>query len=408
MPAYAYSARSAAGELVHGTLESIDLAAAAQQLIGSGVTPVDIKPTVGKAAGTSTPNPHLFGDKVRPVDLLLFTRQLGTLLKSGVPILQALAGLQQSATNPAFARALQDVREGLESGNDFSTALSKHGEAFSTFYVSMIRVGESTGRMEEVLARLHEHIEFEQFMRNQVKTALRYPAFVIAAMAGAITVINLMVIPAFAKVFKGFNTELPFVTKLLIASSDFMVNWWWLIALSLVAAVLGFRAWVGTPPGRLAWDQYKMRTPIAGPIIMKATLARFCRSFALATRSGVPIIVGLGLVARTVDNEYVGARVADMRDGVSRGESVLRTAAASGVFTPVALQMISVGEESGALDDLTEDVAEMYQREVEYELKSLSAQIEPILIVALGILVLILALGVFLPMWDLSQAMMKR
>jgi len=408
MPAFAYSGRSAAGELVQGTLDSIDISAAASQLLGTGVTPVDIRPA---AAATASPVPAAggwFREKVRPIDLQLFTRQLYTLLKSGVPILQALAGLQQSTTNTAFKSVLQNVRESLESGHDLSSALASETPHFSPFYVAMVRVGESTGRMEEVLDRLHAHLEFEQFMRNQVKTAVRYPIFVLLAMTAALVVINLFVIPAFAKVFKGFNAKLPFLTEALIGMSDFMLAWWWLLGLAGIGAIYAFRAWVGSARGRYDWDRLKMRIPVAGKIVLKATLARFARSFALAMRSGVPVISGLSLVARTVDNEFVATRVEKMREGVERGESVLRTAAGAGVFTPVALQMIAVGEESGALDQLTEDVAEMYQREVEYELKTLSAQIEPILIVALGIMVLILALGVFLPMWDLSQAMIKR
>jgi MSHA biogenesis protein MshG len=217
-----------------------------------------------------------------------------------------------------------------------------------------------------------------------------------------------MVVPAFAKVFASFHTELPLLTKVLIASSNFMVDWWWGIAVGAAGGAFAWRGWLATAEGRLTWDRWKLRIPIAGKIILKATLSRFARSFALAARSGVPVISGLGLVARTVDNEHIGARIERMREGVSRGESVLRTAHAAGVFTPVALQMIAVGEESGALDQLIEDVADMYQRDVQYELKTLSAQLEPILITMLGVMVLILALGVFLPMWDLSQAMFRR
>lgn len=408
MPAYAYSARDPGGTLVRGTVEGTDLSAAASLLIGRGIHPLEIVPAGGETAQSGGAAPSLFADRIAPVDLMLFTRQLCTLLKSGVPILQALAGLQQSATSPAFARVLERVRESLASGHDLSSALGREAPVFSPFFVSMVRVGESTGRMDEVLARLYQHLEFEQYMRSQVKSALRYPSFVGVAILGAIAVINLMVVPAFAKVFKGFNAELPIFTRILIASSDFMLGWWWFIGLAVAGAVFAWRSWVATPRGRLLWDGWKLRIPIAGGIVLKATLARLARSFALAARSGVPVVSALGLVARTVDNEHVAARVERMREGVSRGESVLRTAHAAGVFTPVALQMIAVGEESGALDQLVEDVADLYQNDVQYQLKTLSAQLEPILITMLGVMVLVLALGVFLPMWDLSQAMFKR
>jgi len=408
MPAFAYSARDVGGSLVRGTIEGPDMSTAASLLMGRGVFPVEIVPADGARPREAGAPLRLFADKVAQVDLMLFTKQLCTLLKSGVPILQALGGLQQSAVNPAFVNVLERVRESLASGHELSAALGREGAVFSQFYVAMVRVGESTGRLDEVLSRLHEHLEFEQYMRNQVKSALRYPTFVSVAMLAAIAVINLMVVPSFAKVFKSFNAELPFLTRVLIATSDFMLAWWWFIALAAAGAALAWRAWLATTEGRMLWDRHKLRIPIAGSIVLKATIARFARSFALAARSGVPLVSGLSLVARTVDNEYVGSRIERMREGVSRGESVLRTAHAAGVFTPVALQMIAVGEESGALDQLVEDVADMYQNDVQYALKTLSTQLEPILITMLGVMVLILALGVFLPMWDLSQAMFRR
>jgi len=255
-----------------------------------------------------------------------------------------------------------------------------------------------------VFLRLFNHLEFEQFMREQVKAAIRYPSFVVGAMALAIVIINIFVIPAFAKIYQGFKTELPLITKGLIAFSNFMVDYWPLMLGALVAAVFAFRSYVRTESGRLEWDRFKLKIPVAGKIVLKATLARFARSFSLAIRSGVPAVQALVMVAHTVDNEYVAGRIDGMRDGVERGENILRTATAAGIFTPIVLQMVAVGEESGALDDMMAEVADMYQREVEYELKTLSSQIEPILIVALGGLVLLLALGVFLPMWDLGSA----
>jgi MSHA biogenesis protein MshG len=204
------------------------------------------------------------------------------------------------------------------------------------------------------------------------------------------------------------HAKLPLITQLLIDFSNFMLASWPLLLLGAAAAYFGFRYWIRQPNGKLVWHGLKLRIPIAGKIILKATLARFSRSFALASRSGVPIVPALTTVAQTVDNEFIAKKILEMREGVERGESLLRTAAASHVFTPVVLQMIAVGEESGSLDDLMQEIADMYQREVEYELKTLSSQIEPVLIVGLGVLVLILALGVFLPIWDLGSNMMKR
>ena len=408
MAYFSYRGRNSAGDLVQGVLEGADTGAVATQLFGSGITPVEI----GKAANPGEDSvqsllARFTKRRVEPAELLLFSRQMYALLKAGVPIMRALAGLQESATNPTFREVLQQIRESLDNGRPLSASMQRTG-VFSSFYIAMVYVGETTGMLEDIFLRLYNHLEFQEFMRNQVKSALRYPIFVIVAMAIAIVVINLFVIPAFAKVYAGFHAQLPLLTRMLIAFSEFMVAAWWMLALMLAAAIFAFRSYISTEYGRYRWDRTKMRLPIAGKIVLKATLARFARSFSLSIRSGVPIIQGLTLVAQTVDNAFLARQIEKMREGVERGESVLRTASHAAIFTPVVLQMVMVGEESGALDDMMEEIADIYQREVEYELKTLGAQIEPILIICLGVLVLILALGVFLPIWDLGQAAIKR
>ena len=408
MAYFSYRGRNATGELVQGVLEGADSGAVATQLFGSGITPVEIG-TARKPSGDSARSllARFTRRRVEQTELLLFSRQMYALLKAGVPIMRALAGLQESATNASFEEVLRDIRESLDNGRPLSTSMQRTG-VFSPFYIAMVYVGETTGMLEEIFLRLNNHLEFQEFMRNQVKSALRYPLFVMVAMMVAIVVINLFVIPAFAKVYAGFHAQLPLLTRMLIGFSEFMVATWWVLGLILVAVIFGFRSYISTESGRYQWDRTKMRLPVAGKIVLKATLARFARSFALSTRSGVPIIQGLTLVAQTVDNAFLARQIEKMREGVERGESVLRTASHAGIFTPVVLQMVMVGEESGALDDMMQEIADIYQREVEYELKTLGAQIEPILIICLGVLVLILALGVFLPIWDLGQAAMKR
>ena len=411
MPFFAYKGRNARGELMQGVLEGADSGAVADQLFGTGVTPLEITPTTRKATtGTGAAGAgeglwaRLTRKKVTSIDVQLFSRQIYTLLKSGVPIMRGLAGLQESATNKSFARVLQDLRESLDAGRELSTAMRRHTECFTPFYLSMVRVGEMTGRLEDVFLRLFDHLEFDRDMRDRVKTAMRYPTFVIVAMIAAMIIVNVFVIPQFVNVFKTFHAELPLMTRILIATSRFTVDYWPVLAGAALAAFFGFRAWTRTVSGRLAWDRYKLRFPIAGKIIHKATMARFARSFALSIRSGVPIVQALTVVSQTADNAYLTLRIEQMRDGVERGESILRTATNAHVFTPVVLQMIAVGEESGSLDDLMDEIAQMYEREVDYELKTLSSQIEPILITFLGVMVLVLALGIFLPIWDLGKA----
>lgn len=413
MPVFSYKGRSnRGGELVQGTLEGADSGVIADQLLNTGITPTEIKLSHG-ARTTKTSKLTIWQRlnqerSVDPLELMLFSRQMYTLLKSGVPIMRALAGLQESSQNPIFTAMLQDLRESLDSGRELSTAMRRHPKVFSLFYVSMVQVGEMTGMLDQTFLRLYEHLEFEKDMRERIKGAVRYPMFVVIAMAIAIVIVNIFVIPAFAKVFEGFHAELPLMTKLLMGFSNFMVNYWALLLAGLIGAVVAFRAWINTPDGRYKWDRYKFQLPIAGKIILKGTLARFARSLALSFKSGIPIVQGLNTVGMVVDNEYMRSKIEQMRDGVERGESILRTAHATGVFNPTVMQMIAVGEETGDLDGLMFEVAGMYEREVEYEVKTLSSQIEPIMIVMLGGLVLILALGIFLPMWDLGKAALHK
>ncbi len=409
MPFFAYKARNARGELLQGVLESPDSSAVADQLFNTGITPIEIVATKKPAVdGEGNWLARLMEEKVRSIDVQLFSRQLYTLLKAGVPIMRGLAGLQESSINKSFGRVLKDIRESLDSGRELSAAMRRHPDIFSPFYLNMVRVGETTGRLEEIFLRLFDHLEFERDMRARVRSALRYPMFVVIAMTIAVSVINLFVIPAFAKVYAGFNAELPLMTRILINTSSFTVRFWPLILALVAGAAVAFKLYIATPDGRYRWDKAKLRFPIVGKIILKAALARFARSFSLAGKSGVPIVQGLNVVAQTVDNVYIAGRIEQMRDGVERGESILRTAVTTGVFTPVVLQMVAVGEETGELDDLMDEIAEMYEREVDYELKTLSSQIEPILIVGLAILVLILALGVFLPIWDLGKVALHK
>jgi len=404
VPHYAYTGRDERGQMVEGELEGADSSVIAGQLISQGVTPIEITAAATPEEAGQGLLERLTEKKFTQTDVLLFSRQMNTLLKAGVPIMSALRGLEGSGENKSLARVMHELREGLESGQELSTCMSRQPKAFDPFYVAMIRVGEFTGTLQEVFLRLFHHLEFEKFMREQVRSAVRYPSFVIITMMVAVMIVNIFVIPTFAKAYAGFKAELPAITKGLIAFSNFTVAYWWLLLGLLVVLAIGFRLYINSKRGRIAWDEFKLRIPIAGPIILNATLARFARSFALAVRSGVPAVQALTIVAGTVDNAHMGRKIEVMREGVERGETIRRTAVAAGIFTPMVLQMLAVGEESGELDEMMSEIAELYQREVEYSLKNLASQIEPVLIIALGVLVLLLALGVFLPIWDLGTA----
>jgi MSHA biogenesis protein MshG len=409
MATYDWRGRNNRGEAVSGQLEAMTESGVADQLMSIGVAPVHI--ALAKTVEAKEKKDPLAFLTARPVDVddvLIFSRQMYTLNKAGVPILRAFAGLEASANKPAMVDLLKDIRSSLDQGRELSAALARHVALFGNFYISMIRVGEMTGRLTEVFLRLNEHMEFERDVRERIKQATRYPTFVILAMAAAIVILNIFVIPVFAKVFAGFNTELPLITRGLLGFSNWMINWWPLLIAGGIGAAVAVRAYLRTPQGRYKWDARKLTLPIIGDIILKATLARFARSFALSSQSGVPLVQALTVVAQTVDNAFIGARIEQMRDGIERGESISRCAAATGVFTPVVLQMINVGEETGELDNLLFEIAGMYERETDYNIKGLSAAIEPILLAVIGALVLLLALGVFLPLWNMGQAAMGK
>jgi MSHA biogenesis protein MshG len=409
MAVYTWRGRNNRGEAVTGQLEAMTEGGVADQLLSIGVAPVHIGLAV-TAGDKDTENwfSKQFRKQVDEEDIMVFSRQMYTLNKAGVPILRAFAGLQASAVKPAMVDLLKDIRSSLDQGRELSAALARHMKYFGGFYVSMIKVGEMTGKLTEVFARLTEHMEFERDVRERIKQAMRYPTFVIIAMAVAVVILNLFVIPVFAKVFEGFHAELPLVTRGLLGFSNWMKDWWpFLIAVTIGAGV-AIRVYLRTTEGRYRWDARKLKLPIIGDIILKATLARFARSFALSSQAGVPLVQALTVVALTVDNAYIGSRIEQMRDGIERGESISRCATATGVFTPVVLQMINVGEETGELDSLLFEIAAMYERETDYAIKGLSAAIEPILLTVIAALVLLLALGVFLPLWNMGSAAMGR
>ena len=410
MAAFVYQGRNDNREAVTGTLDGESTSDVARQLAALGIAATDVrlKPVEQIAHAGPSWFEKLNRQAITEDDIILFSRQMYTLQKAGVPILRAFAGLQESTANRRFAEVIGDIRASLDQGRELSAAIVLHPDIFSPFYVAMIRVGEISGRLAEVFDRLFIHLEFEKDVRGQIKAALRYPSFVLIAVAIALVIINIFVIPVFAGVFAGFGSKLPLMTRILITSSDFMVNWWPLLALFAGGIFFAIRAYLSTPLGRYNWDKWKLQLPIAGDIVLKATLARFARSFSLSSQSGIPVLQGLSVVSRTVDNAYIARHIENMREGIERGDSLLRCAAATGVFTPVVLQMIAVGEETGEIDSLLGEIAGMYERETAYAIKGLSAKIEPILLVVMAGLVLVLALGVFLPMWSLGQAAMGR
>lgn len=408
MPLFQYKGRNQRGEAVRGHLEAASSDAVAAQLMNSGVIPIDIGIAQVREDILGALKARLAANTpITLTDLSLFSRQMYTLLKAGVPIMQALRGLRDSTQNPALAKVIIGISESLDTGLDLTSAMRRHPQVFSSLYVNMVQVGETTGSLQEVFLQLAVYLEREKDTRDRIKSATRYPIFVVAAIFIAIFIINLFVIPTFAKVYAGFKIELPLATKILIATSNFTVAYWPVIILAVITAIFSIRYYIRTPEGRYRWHKMKLGIPVVGKVIYKATLGRFSRAIAVMMKSGVPLVQGMTVVSRAVDNDYISDRIVQMRDGIERGETIARTAAATGMFPPLVIQMISVGEDTGSVDELMFNVADYYEREVDYDIDNLSTALQPILIVFLSIMVFILALGVFLPMWDLVQVARK-
>lgn len=403
MPLFAYKGRNARGSLIQGEIDADKIDSVASQLFNIGVTPIDIKEQkTGTDSDISLSN-YLQRKKPSLDDMILFSRQMYTLTKAGVPMIKSIMGLIQSSRNFKLIEALKDIISNLESGRDLSSSLARHPSLFSPLYISMVNVGEETGRLEESFLRISDYLAREKETRERIKAALRYPSFVVIAIAIAIAIINIWVIPVFAELFSNAGVTLAWQTRFLIATSDIFVQWWPLMLAVITGSIIATRIYVKTENGRYLWDHYKLKIPIVGDIIYRATLARFARSFSMGLKSGVPLIQAMTVVSRSVDNEFISDKILGMRNGIERGESLTRTASLTRMFTPLIIQMLSVGEETGQVDDMMVEVADYYDREVDYDIKNLSSAIEPILIVAIGIMVLILALGVFLPMWDIAK-----
>jgi len=405
MAIFAYRGRNTQGALIEGNIEAANAGAAATRLSNDGVIPLAIEEQAEKIfGGGDSAFDRLFKRKVDLPDLIMFSRQMYSLSRAGVPILRAFVNLADSAANPELGKILRIVSDDLASGQNLATAMAKHETIFSSFYVSMVHVGENTGRLDIVFMQLADHLERDLETRKRIASAFRYPTFVLIAISVAIAIINIMVIPAFAKIFASFHTQLPWATRVLLGTSHFFVTYWPLLSVAIIAGAFSWRRYIATEKGRLFWDSKKLRIPMIGDIVHRALLGRFARTFATMSRAGVPLTTALNVISRVVDNAFVGEKVRGMSVGIERGESITRNAAATNMFSPLVLQMLAVGEETGAIDELLDEVADFYDREVDYDLKRLSDRIEPIMIMFVGALVLILALGVFLPMWDMASA----
>ena len=402
MPMYSYKGRSARGELVTGRLDGDTADNVASRLLNGGITPVEITALAASNDIDLSRFSKLLGaGKPAIADLVLFSRQMFTITKAGIPLLRGMRSLAMSTHNAILREALEDILGSLESGRDLASSFARHPDIFPPLYISIVRVGESTGTLETSFKRMAEYLEQDQQTQQRVKSAMRYPMIVMVVIAVAIGVLTTFVIPRFAPLFRALGNDIPLPTRIIMGVSNFAQHYWYVVLLGIAAIVFGVRQYLRTPRGRFQWDEWRLKIPVLGKLTHQAILSRVSRSLSISLTAGMPMIQTLNVIAKSSGNEFMADRINRMRIAVERGDPLSRAAAGVEMFPPLVLQMMTVGEETGELAELLDEVAEFYEREVDYALKNLSAAIEPILIIFVGGMVLILALGVFLPMWNM-------
>lgn len=399
MPNFEYKAIDASGSEVTEVMEAQDSAAVAEHLDKLGYLPLRIKQR------SKSSNLQLFSNrkKLKQAEIIVFTRQLVTLLRAGVPLLSCLEALVEQTESETLKEIIQKIYVDIESGLSLSDALKKYPRGFSELYVNSIKAGELGGALDEVLERLTQLMEHEQETKARVKSAMRYPIIVIVTLVLAFVALIMLVVPNFIKLFDKMGVELPLPTRLLIGFHSLMVNYWYLLIVGIAAVVFAFLKYIKSEKGAYQWDLFKINAPVFGNLNLKTAMSRFTRMFETLNSSGLPILQTLDITAKTVGNVVIGKEIEKAAQGILQGEGLAAPLGESKIFPPMVIRMISIGEQSGSLDEMLMNVSKHYDAEVDYAVKNLTSMIEPILTVGVGAIVLFLALAIFLPMWDLTK-----
>jgi type IV pilus assembly protein PilC len=399
---FTYKVRDRQGRLVQGSLEADNGTLVAEKLRQMGYVPIAIDRKDDTALKRDIHIPGL-SNRVRARDIAVFSRQFATMVSAGLTLLRTLTILAEQTESKALAAIVDEVRADVEKGASLSQALGKHPKAFNRLYVSMVRAGEAAGVLDEVLAQLADTVEKQVALRRTVVSAMAYPVVVFGLVVTIVTAMLLFVVPMFTKLYKQLGGGLPLPTRILVNVSGVMTQWWWLAIGLDVVAFVALRRWVRTASGREHWDALKLRTPIVGRLVRKAALTRFSRTLSVLLRSGVPILESLEITADTVNNAVLAKAVKATQAGVKAGESVARPLAEHSSFPPMLVQMMAVGEETGALDTMLDKVADFYESEVEATVAGLTSLLEPILIVVMGGCVGGMVVALYLPMFNIIK-----
>jgi type II secretory pathway component PulF len=408
MPSFQYRAVTSTGQVINDVLDAPNAQGATSELYKKGYRPISVKAAKsasaaqqGKGGGSS-----LFASKIKIEEIILFTRQIVTLLRAGVPMLTALEALGDQSSK-GFGEVVKKIYVDVSTGKSFSQALDQHPKVFSKLFVNSVKAGEMSGSLDEVLERMAALIKHDEETRKKVKSAMQYPIFVIVAMILAFVLLMIKVVPNFAEMFNGMGMELPLPTKILMWLSTFLKTYILYIAVATAAAGGAFTFYIKTAAGRFWFDGFLMKIPLIGNLVLKSALARFTKMFETLNRSGLPILQTLATVGGAVGNVVIEKTVQQVALGVEKGEGIAGSMKKYNLFPPMVVRMISIGEQSGSLDNMLSSISNHYDVEVEYAIKGLTSMIEPILTVVIGGAVVVLALGIFLPMWNMVGAIQK-
>lgn len=399
MPTYQYKARDKFGKAVSGVIAADTENAVSLKLSQSGYTPISIgikkEITIAGFLGRFK--------RVRFSELNMFTRQLAALQKAGLPLLSSLNAIRDQVTNKLFKDTITNIIKDIEAGSSFSETLAKSPNIFEPLYVNMIAAGETSGNLEQSLERLANLGEHDEMIRLRIRSATRYPVIVVITIIVGFLILTTLVIPRFARIYSQFSANLPLPTQILLGIHYAITKFWWLLILIIIAATIIFKKFINTDFGRNQWDAFKLKVPIFGPLVLKLSISRFTRITGTLMHSGVPLLKILELASSGAGNVVIARAIDNIKANVLEGKGMSEPIRLSNLFTPVVVQMVSIGEETGKLDELLIHVSNYYDSQVDYTINNLTSLIEPLLIFFLGGVVLFMALGIFLPMWNLMN-----
>ena len=404
MSSFFYRARDKHGALVTGSLDAASIEESEAALDKMGLIPIKV---AKQASSFRLPRIGNLSAKIPQQEIIMFSRQLATLFGAGVPLSRALFTLERQAATPEFSQVVKSIREDIEAGAGFAASLRKYPRVFPELYCSLIEAGEAGGILEPVLNRLSMMLEKNSENRAKVKSATLYPKIVVVGIVIAVTILMTFVVPRFATLYSSFKIELPLPTRMLIAISGFLSEYWYFMAAAAVIIYFGVRIFLRTEAGKELWDSISLKVPVFGPIILKSVLSRFSRVLGELYRSGLPILQSLDIVSRAVDNRLISREVKRIENEVRAGKSLSAEMAAAGKFPPIIVQMVTVGEDTGRLDEMLSKMSDYYDQEIDTSIRNLTTTLEPILLAFIFVVVLFLALAIFLPMWDIIKVVRR-